>query len=136
MRDLISSLGMRRTPSWSANKEANLCPPPPVAGIETFLYTSAYVSIRQHTSAYVSIRQHTANKEANLCPPPPVAGIETFLYTSAYVSIRQHTLAYVSIRRIRRRTCVRRRQGSKRNARPLRPLLLVRCIEFSAACMG
>jgi hypothetical protein len=32
------------------------------------LYTSAYVSIRQHTSAYVSIRRHT----------------------SAYVGIRQH----------------------------------------------
>jgi hypothetical protein len=40
------------------------------------LYTSAYVSIRQHTAAYVSIRQHTA----------------------AYGSIRQDTSAYVSIR--------------------------------------
>jgi hypothetical protein len=38
------------------------------------LYTSAYVSTRQHTSAYVGIRQHT----------------------SAYVSIRQHTSAYAS----------------------------------------
>ncbi len=35
------------------------------------LYTSAYVSIRQHTSAYVNIRQHT----------------------SAYVSTREHTEA-------------------------------------------
>jgi hypothetical protein len=42
----------------------------------TAIYTSAYVSIRQHTSAYVSISQHT----------------------SAHVSIRQRTSAYVSIR--------------------------------------
>jgi hypothetical protein len=29
------------------------------------VYTSAYVSIRQHTSAYVSIRQHTSAYETN-----------------------------------------------------------------------
>ena len=40
------------------------------------LYTSAYVSIRQHTSAFVSIRQHSS------------AYVST---RQSYVSIRQHT---------------------------------------------
>jgi hypothetical protein len=66
------------------------------------LYTSAYVSIRQHTSAYVSIRRDTPASGA------PVTAIRT--------CIRQHTSAYVSIRRdtpasgapvIAIRTCIR-----------------------------
>jgi hypothetical protein len=50
-------------------------------------HTSAYVSIRQHTSAYVSIRQHTSAS----------AYVSIRDKTSAYVSIRQHMSAYVTL---------------------------------------
>jgi hypothetical protein len=69
------------------------------------LYTSAYVSIRQHTCqrrvytarpAYVSIRQHTS-QHTSACVSIRVRdastrhALHTSAYVTAYVSIRQHT---------------------------------------------
>ncbi len=59
-------------------------------------HTSAHVSI--YTSAYVSIRQHTSEYVIGRHDGDDPAYVSIRQHTSAYVSIRQHTSAYVSIR--------------------------------------